>query len=401
MKRIFSDKEIVLGVTGSIAAYKACDVASRLVQSGARVTPVLTRAAQELVRPASFQAITGRPAITKVFDSHNNRIIGHVDISTRADLFLVAPATANLIAKAAHGIADDWLTTALLATTAPVLFAPAMNAGMYAHDTTRANIDLLEHRGISFVGPVSGRLACGIEGPGRMVEPAIIVEAAVPLVFSKKDLAGKRVLITSGGNREPIDPVRYIGNRSSGKMGRELALAALARGASVTVVTGPAEMPLPYGIDLVEVETAGQMLKAVLPRARDADVVIGAAAVADYRVDSPLRHKHKRSDESFSLTLVQNPDVLARVAQEKDRDWLVVGFAAETRNVAENAAAKLARKELDLVVANEVGGDCSAFGADSVKAIIVKPNGAKEELGLIEKEDLAHRLLDEITKMLA
>ena len=237
--RTISNREVVLGVTGSIAAYKACEIASRLVELGVRVTPVLTRSALELVGAASFEAITGRRAITNLFEPFQNPEIEHIAVATRAHLFLIAPATANILAKAAHGIADDWLSTTLLATRAPILFAPAMNSNMYTHPATQANIETLRARGGHFVGPESGRLACGSVGIGRMIDPAIVIEAAIPLLSANKDLAGKHVLITSGGTREPVDPVRYIGNRSSGKMGRAVALEALARGAEVTVVTGP------------------------------------------------------------------------------------------------------------------------------------------------------------------
>lgn len=398
---ISANSDVVLGVTGSIAAYKACEIASRLTKLGVRVTPVLTRAAQAFVGPASFEAITGQRAVTELFAPYQNEEVEHVAVAARADLFLIAPATANILAKAALGVADDWLTTTLLATRAPVLFAPAMNTAMYTHPATQANIDTLRARGCFFAGPASGRLACGTEGPGRMIEPGQVVEAALALLCPDKALAGKRVLITSGGNREPIDPIRFIGNRSSGKMGRAIAQAALAHGATVTVVTGSADVPLPYGAEIVSVETAREMAEAAIALSRDADVVIGAAAVADYRVEHPSDRKHKRTGEPLTLTLVENPDLLAEVGAAKRPGQIVVGFAAETQDLLDNAAAKLAAKHLDLIVANEVGTADSGFGADTVKAIFLVPEGPPETLPLMSKEDLAGRLVDRIAALLA
>lgn len=400
MRAITSNKEIVLGVTGSIAAYKACELASRLVEAGARVIPVLTRSALELVGSASFEAITGQRVISHMFEPLQNPDVEHIAVATRADLFLIAPATANILAKAAHGIADDWLSTTLLATRAPILFAPAMNTNMYNHPATQANIETLRARGCHFVGPDSGHLACGTTGIGRMADPAIIIEAAIPLLSDRKDLAGKRVLITSGGTHEPIDPVRFIGNRSSGKMGRALALEALARGARVTVVTGPADVPLPYGAEVVTVESAGEMAEAVGTRAPEADVIVGAAAVADYCVDQPLSGKQKRDGGPVSLALAENPDILAQVGAARRDSQVIVGFAAETADLLANAKAKLQTKNLDLIVANEVGSPDSGFGADTVKACIIDRNGSAENLAKIAKEDLARKLFDRIAVLI-
>ncbi|MDQ1257790.1 MAG: phosphopantothenoylcysteine decarboxylase / phosphopantothenate---cysteine ligase, partial [Candidatus Hydrogenedentes bacterium] len=394
--RTISSKEIVLGVTGSIAAYKACEVASRLVKLGIRVIPVLTRSAQELVGAASLEGITGQRAITQMFAPFQNQEVEHIAAANRADLFLIAPATANVIAKAAHGIADDWLSTTLLATRAPILFAPAMNTDMYTHAATQANMEILRARGCRFVGPASGRLACGTDRLGRMIDPAIVVEPALPLLRAEKVWAGKIVLITSGGNHEQIDPVRFIGNRSSGKMGRALALAALARGAAVTVVTGPAEVEPPYGAEVVRVETAREMADAVLPLAKGADIVIGAAAVADYRVEQPGANKHKRSGVSIELMLVENPDILAAVGAAKRPGQIVVGFAAETQDLLENAAKKLVRKNLDLIVANEVGTPESGFGTNTVKAILLGAGGRADHLPLMAKDNLSENLMDDI-----
>lgn len=396
----FADREIVLGVTGSIAAYKACELASRLVEAGARVTPVLTRNALHFVGAASFEAIIGRRVITEMFEPLNNPDIEHIAVARRVGLFLIAPATANVIAKAATGIADDWLSTTLLATRAPVLFAPAMNSFMYAHPATQANIGLLRERGCHFVGPDSGHLACGMIGPGRLADTPCILEAAGIALSPKKDLAGRRVLITSGANHEPIDPVRFIGNRSSGKMGRALAYEALRRGANVTVISGPVTIAPPRGAEWIRVETAVEMFEAVKTHLDTADVFIGAAAVADYRVDSPLAAKHKRGKTPLTLTLVPNPDIAAHVGAHKHARQIAVGFAAETHDLIENAREKLARKKLDLIVANEVGGENSAIGADTSNAHIISANGVDQSLPGISKEDLAAQLFDRIAALL-
>lgn len=395
MEKIFSNKQVILGVTGSIAAYKACELASRLVDYGAQVTAVLTRSAQELVGRATLEALTGQPVITEMFAPLQNREIEHIAVATKADLFLIAPATANILAKAAHGIADDWLSTTLLATRAPILFAPAMNTNMYSHAATQANIELLRERGCHFIGPDAGKLACGDEGLGRMMSPSIVLESAIPLVGPKDSpLKGKRILITSGRNHEPIDPVRFIANRSSGKMGRALALQALVAGADVTVVTGPADEPLPWGVEAVEVETAAEMREAVMARWPSADVFIGAAAVADYHVENPALSKTKRGSGDVTLTLKENPDILAEVAATKKASQIVAGFAAETEDVIANASAKLARKSLDLIVANEVGGADSGFGADVLLAAILSASDRPKALERLTKDDVAARLLD-------
>ncbi|NIA12894.1 MAG: bifunctional phosphopantothenoylcysteine decarboxylase/phosphopantothenate--cysteine ligase CoaBC [Nitrospiraceae bacterium] len=400
MKRIFSTREIVLGVTGSIAAYKACEIASRLVEYGASVTPVLTKSATELVGPATFEAITGHRAVIDMFEPLQNPEVEHIAVATRADLFLIAPATANILAKAAHGIADDWLSTTLLATRAPILFAPAMNTNMYTHPATQANIETLRERGGHFVGPDSGRLACGTTGPGRMSDPHVVIEAMLPLLCQRKDLVGKHILITSGGNREPIDPVRFIGNRSSGKMGRALALEALARGACVTVVSGPSETPLPHAAEVIRVETAAQMAEAVLARSADADAIIGAAAVADYRAANAAGQKRKRGTGPVTLELVENKDIIAAVGKTKRDGQFVVAFAAETTDLAENASAKLTKKEVDLVVANEVGAPDSGFGAETLRTVFIDAQGPSGTVELLTKETVAERLFDRVAQAL-
>jgi len=396
-----SAKEIVLGVTGSIAAYKACEIASLLVKRGVKVLPVLTNSATKLVGPATFEALTGNPAITAMFDADQNPEIEHIAVATRVDLFLIAPATANSLAKAAHGIADDWLTTTLLATHAPILFAPAMNTNMYEHPATQENIATLSSRGCHFVGPNAGILACKTVGPGRMSEPAEVVKEVFRLVERRSDFLGKKILLTMGGNHEPIDPVRFIGNRSSGKMGRALACEALRRGATVTVVKGPSEVAPPPGTEVIPVETALEMYDAVLAQAGQADVVIGAAAVADYRVAEPLEHKHKRNGGNLTLDLVENPDILAQVGAAKRTGQIVVGFAAETEDLLENAQRKLEKKNLNLIVANQVGVSDSGFGTDTVRALLIGPEGTFGDQTLMSKASLAEALFDRVLTLMS
>lgn len=399
MRRAFAGREIVLGVTGSIAAYKACELASRLKEHGAIVRAALSRAALSFVGPASFEGITGQPAITEMFDPLQNPEIEHIAVARRAGLFLIAPATANVIAKAAHGIADDWLTTTLLATRAPILFAPAMNTQMYLHPATQANIALLKERGCHFVGPGAGQLACGEVGPGRLIETAPILEAAAVLLRGDTSLAGKHVLLTSGANHEPLDPVRFIGNRSSGKMGHALALEALCRGARVTVVTGPAEVLPPHGASVVQVQTAREMLSAVEEYFSSADIFVAAAAVADYRVDMPRMEKHKRSGDVQSVTLVPNPDIAAEMGRRKRKGQIMVGFAAETNDHVAHAQDKLKRKNLDLIVANQVGVADSGFGTDTNRAWLIARGQAEEALELMGKDELAGRIFDRVTQI--
>ena len=396
MSSDFDGKVIVLGVTGSIAAYKACEIASRLVEAGATVLPVLTAGGREFVGAASLEGITGQRVITEMFEPTQNPDIEHIAVARRADLFLIAPATANILAKAAHGLADDWLTTTLLATRAPILFAPAMNTMMYQHPATQDNIALLKSRGCRFVGPGTGALACGEFGPGRLIETPAILESARIALRNDRSLAGKRVLITSGGNREPIDPVRYIGNRSSGKMGHAIALEALMRGAEVTVVSGPCEVPPPDLAQIIDAPTALSMLDAVHTCLPQADIFIAAAAVADYRVDHPAQEKQKRDEGGLHVDLVPNPDIAAHVGLSRRHGQIAVGFAAETGNILENAAAKLGKKHLDLIVANDVKSADSGFGTETTRAWFLAPGCEPEALPLVTKTELARRLFDRI-----
>jgi phosphopantothenoylcysteine decarboxylase/phosphopantothenate--cysteine ligase len=399
MRERFTGKTVVLGITGSIAAYKACEIASRLVELGAVVIPAMTRSAREMVGPASLEAITGNRVLLEMFEPLPKPEIEHIAVARRADLFLIAPATANILAKAAHGLADDWLSTTLLATRAPLLFAPAMNTQMYLHPATQANIALLKERGASFVGPGEGRLACGEEGPGRLIETACILEAAAMAVTREKDLAGRRVLITSGANHEPIDPVRFIGNASSGRMGRALALEALCRGAQVCVISGPADVAPPAAAEVIKIKTAAEMRDAVMACFADCDIFFSAAAVADYRVTAQGQSKIKRVGP-MTLELTPNADIVAQAAATKRPGQVVVGFAAETENVPENAAEKLVEKGLDLILANRVGGADCAIGADDSEAWLITANHPIQSLGRLSKSDIAHRLTDAAAALL-
>jgi len=400
MPGFFTGKTVVLGVTGSIAAYKACELASRLIERNARVLATLTPSAREFVQPAAFEAITRQRAITGLFDPIPQPKIEHIAVAKRAHLFLIAPATANILAKAAMGLADDWLSTTLLATRAPILFAPAMNTMMYEHPATQANIETLRGRGCHFVGPDAGALACGDTGLGRLASIPDILDAAAILIRREKDLRGRHVLITSGGNHEPIDPVRFIGNRSSGKMGRSLALEALSRGARVTVVEGPCEVTAPQAATFIKAKTAQAMFDAVQAHWADADVFVGTAAVADYRVAQPASEKRKRSGKNLELVLVPNPDIAAWVGEHKRPGQISVCFAAETESVIENALAKRAAKKADLMVANQVGGPGCAFGNESVLAAVLNAESAGVELKRLSKAELAGEVFDRVAAML-
>lgn len=399
MARDFKDKVIVLGVTGSVAAYKACELASRLVEAGAEVIPVLTSGGREFVGAASLEGITGQRAITEMFEPAQNPDIEHIALARRADLFLIAPASANVLAKSAHGLADDWLSTTLLATRAPVLYAPAMNTKMYQHPATQDNIALLTKRGNRFVGPGSGALACGEFGPGRLIDTPAILEAAAIALRQDDSLAGKHVLLTSGSNHEPIDPVRFIGNRSSGKMGYALAMEALKRGAKVTVVTGPCDVAPPYGVTIIQADTAVSMLEAVDDLLPSADIFVAAAAVADYRIENPPEQKQKRDGQPLRLELTPNPDIAAHVGVTRAPHQIAVGFAAETHDFLEHAQRKLQEKQLDLIVANDVSGIDSGFGTETSRAWFLTPGEEAETLPLLSKSDLAERLFTRILSL--
>lgn len=394
-------RRVLLGVAGSIAAYRAADIASALTRRGADVHVVLTRHAAAFVGPPTFRALTANPVLSGVFDEPYDRHIAHIHLAQSVDLILVAPATANVLAKMAHGIADDMLTTLLLAATAPVLAAPAMNPVMLAHPATQANIGLLRERGVRFVQPGQGRLACGAEGIGRLAEVDTIVGLAADLLLRQRDLRGLRLLVTAGATREPLDPVRYLTNRSSGKMGYAVAAAAAQRGAEVTLVSGPAAIEPPAGVDLVRVGTAAEMLEACRAPFADCAAFVAAAAPADYTPEAVEPRKiKKRGGDPLALRLVPTPDILATLAARK-RAQVVVGFAAETENLLANAAEKLVRKGLDLVAANDVTEEGAGFEVDTNRVTLLWPDGRSEALPLLPKRDVAERLLDAVRALVA
>ncbi|MFZ4516728.1 MAG: bifunctional phosphopantothenoylcysteine decarboxylase/phosphopantothenate--cysteine ligase CoaBC [Acidimicrobiia bacterium] len=388
-------RRIVLGVSGGIAAYKAVELLRVLMDAGAYVMPVLTADAQRFVGALTFSALASEPARTALFDA--NEPIPHTRLGQRADLVVVAPATANLIAKYAHGQSDDLMTATLLATRAPVVIAPAMHTEMWEHASVRDNLSALERRGVTIVPPETGRLAGGDVGAGRLASPETIVAACAEVLAERCDLAGTRVLVTAGGTREPIDPVRFIGNRSSGKQGHAIAIAAARRGAAVTLVT-----TTPFAVDasleVVMVETAAEMEREVVARYTDADIVVMAAAVADFRPKVTLAEKIKKTDGTPDIVLEPTPDILAELGARKAHQF-VVGFAAETTDLIANAQRKLAAKGCDLVVANDVTADDAGFGVDTNRVVVLVPGVAPDAWPVMSKAELADRLLDRITAM--
>jgi phosphopantothenoylcysteine decarboxylase/phosphopantothenate--cysteine ligase len=392
-------RELILGVTGSIAAYKAAHLLRELVRLGAGVTVCLSEHARAFVGPLTFRTLSGRPVLTDLFDPQSPDAVEHVALAERAHALLVAPATANLLAKAAHGIADDFLTTLLLAMRGPVVLAPAMDGGMWEHAAVAANVALLRRRGVTVVEPEAGELASGLSGRGRLPEVEQIVEALRAALTPVRDLAGERVLVTAGPTREPIDPVRFISNRSSGKMGYGLARAAGRRGARVTLVSGPTALTPPPGAVFVPVQTAEEMREAVLHHLADATIVVKAAAVADYRVAhaSTAKIKGKRD---LTLDLTPNPDILAEVAARRTGAF-VVGFAAETHDVAANARAKLAAKGIDLLVANDVSRAGIGFDADDNEVLLVDRWGGERALPRMAKDAVADAILTHVLALRA
>lgn len=388
----------VLGVTGGIAAAKASLLASMLTKSGFDVHVVMTRAACEFVAPLTFRTLTANPVSVDMFAEPDQWNVKHVSLAEAADLFVVAPATANFLGKVASGIADDLLTTTIMATRAPVVIAPAMNTRMYTNPVVQRNIEVLSALGYKFIGPESGRLACGDVGPGRMAEPARILEYALHVHEGARrpSLEGRRVVVTAGPTRENLDPVRFLTNRSSGKMGYAIAGAAASRGAKVTLVSGPVSLNLPEGCETVAVETACQMRDAVVSAASSADVVVAAAAVADYMPADFSESKIKKSSGFGSLELKRTPDIIAELGSDKC-GRILVGFAAETDDLIANALRKLSSKNLDMIVANKVGGADSPFGSDCNTVTILRPERAPEALPAMSKLVLAHEILDRIS----
>ncbi len=393
--RPLCDKHVLLGVTGGIAAYKCADLVRRLRAAGAEVRVVMTPAATRFVSPITLQALSGQPVRTQLFDEQAEAAMGHIELARWADLVLVAPATAHFIARLAHGLADELLTTLCLATTAPLVLAPAMNRTMWEHPSTQGNCRLLEARGVRILGPASGEQACGEMGPGRMLEPEALAEAlAAPL--SGNTLERLKVLVTAGPTREDIDPVRFLSNRSSGKMGYAIAGAAVEAGASVTLVSGPVALATPRGVQRLDITSTADLFQAVLSRVHDCDIFIAAAAPADYRVAQSAGEKIKKSAAELTLTLTPTEDVLATVAGLATPPF-TVGFAAETENVEANARAKLVGKKLDMIAANRVGVAGTGFESDENCLQVLWADGAVV-LERTSKQQLARQLVQLIAR---
>jgi phosphopantothenoylcysteine decarboxylase/phosphopantothenate--cysteine ligase len=390
-------KNVVLGVSGGIAAYKAVELLRLLVKAGAQTRVLMTRSATRFVAPLTFEALSGRKVCVDLFDAHESAGIRHIQWAQEADAVIVAPATANIIGKLANGLADDALSTFMLAVTSPAMICPAMNTNMYAAEAVQANLAKLKKFGYTLIDPEAGELACGTVGPGRLPQPDYIFDRFLRLM-APKDLAGKRVLVTAGPTREPIDPVRFISNPSSGKMGYAIARAAEMRGADVTLISGPVGIAPPNDVTLVAVETAAQMHDAVVRMAEDAHIIIKSAAVADYTPAEPAAHKIKKSPGPQTLVLERTRDILKSIAGS-GKGRITVGFAAETRELDRNATEKLQAKQLDLIVGNLVGGEGSGFRADTNQATLYFKDGRRIPLENMPKADLAHLILDHVVQL--
>ncbi len=398
----FRGKKIILGVSGSIAAYKAADLASKLSQAGAQVNAILTQAATQFITPLTFQSVTGQRAYTNADLWGNEAHVLHVGLGHLADLLVIAPATANTLAKLAHGASDDLLSVTALAATCPLVLAPAMDGGMFTHPATQANLQILIDRGALVIGPEAGHLASGLVAQGRMTEPMTILGHLRHLLASGGPLQGCKVVVSAGGTREAVDPVRYLTNHSSGKQGFALAQAALDAGAKVVLIT-TAALPTPAGAQRIDVESAQEMLAAVLHESQDADALIMAAAVADFRPAQVATQKIKKQGGVPTLALTPNPDILAAVAERRQqRNWprVVVGFAAETQNLLQNAQSKLARKALDLIVANDVSADDAGFAVDTNRVTLLDADGTQETLPLQSKTAVAERVIAAVIQRL-
>ena len=391
-------KCVVLGVTGGIAAYKACELTSRLRKAGAQVYVIMTKNACQFVAPLTFETLSNHPVATDTFARPETWEVEHVALAKRADVFVIAPATANILAKMACGLADDMLSTTVLATRAPVLVAPAMNTGMWDNPATQENVERLQQRGVHFIGPEGGFLACGDTGAGRMSDPKDIFDAIEKLLAMQQDLAGLSVLVTAGPTQERLDPVRFITNRSSGKMGYAIAAAAAARGASVTLVTGPTSLPIPQGVNAVRILSTQELYDQMLALCPKMDVVIQAAAPADFTPETVADQKiKKQGNEPLVIRLTQTPDVAAAVGKTKKEGQTLVGFAAETNDVLQNAQKKLAKKNLDLIVANDVTAPGAGFDVDTNIVTFVTQDGL-EKLPKMKKAEVADVLLDRILR---
>jgi phosphopantothenoylcysteine decarboxylase/phosphopantothenate--cysteine ligase len=394
---VLNNKQIVLGVCGGIAAYKSAELLRLLKKQGANVRVIMTRNACRFVGTITFEALSENPVYTDVFQSGDDGAIRHIAWATEADAVIIAPATANIIGKYANGIADDALSTFLLAVTSPVLVCPSMNVNMYQHHTVRKNIETLTANGCMISEPSAGSLACGTSGPGRLPEPPEILDR-IAYALTPKDFIGKRVLVTAGPTREFFDPVRYISNPSSGKMGFAIARAAEHRGASVTLVSGPVNLPDPPNINIIRVTTAEDMAQAVFHKMENSDIIIKSAAVSDYRPKDIAAHKVKKGDEENILILSKNQDILKALGQKKTHQ-ILVGFAAETQELEANASKKMAEKNLDMIVGNLVNVSGSGFGTDTNQVTLFYRNGTKECPPVMEKESVANMILDRILKI--
>ena len=398
---ILTNKHILLGVTGSIAAYKAAELASKLTQAGAQVDVILTPAAEKFVTPLTFQSVTGRKAFTDADLWGGQAHVLHVGLGQEADLLVIAPCTANTLGKLAHGIADNLLTITALAARCPVLAAPAMDVGIYTHPATQANIRILSERGVAFAGPAQGRMASGLVGQGRLVEPAELL-GTIRLVLGRDGpLKGRKLVVTAGGTQEPLDPVRLLTNKSSGKQGYALAQAALDAGGTVVLVSAPTALSAPVGARLIPVTTAGEMLETVLAESAGADALIMAAAVADFRPKQVEEDKLKKRDGIPRIELEIVPDILATVAgMGPTRPRVVIGFAAESRDLLQNAEAKLKAKKLDMIVANDISAADSGFGVDTNRVTLLFSDSSKQTLSLMSKEEVAQGIIARLVVLL-
>jgi phosphopantothenoylcysteine decarboxylase / phosphopantothenate---cysteine ligase len=403
MRKPFQNKHIILGVSGSIACYKAADLASKLTQAGSLLDVILTSSAAQFVTPLTFQSVTGRRAFVDSDMWGSDGHILHVGLGHSSDLVVIAPATANTLAKLAHGLADNFLTVATLASQCPLLLVPAMDVGMFSHAATQKNLEILRERGAIVVGPAEGRMASGLSGMGRMVEPTEVMGAIRVALSREGKLKGRKVVITAGGTMEPVDTVRVLANRSSGKQGFSLAQAALDLGAQVVLISGPAYLPNPSGARIINIQTAQEMLGAVLKESRDADALVMAAAVADFRPSQPASKKLKKESGIPEIKLELAPDILSAVAQLKSEEGcplVTVGFAAESQNLLENAISKLRSKKMDLIIANDITSRDAGFSVDTNRVAILDTNGNVETLPLMTKIEVAEIVMERVASLL-
>jgi len=395
---ILDGKNVVLGVSGGIAAYKACEIVSRLKKLGANVDVIMTKSAAEFVTPLTFQSLSLNKVTVDMFEEPKYWEIGHISLAKKADLFLIAPATANIIGKLAGGIADDMLSTTAMATKAPVLIAPAMNTNMYENIAVQENIEKLRKRGMHFINPIEGLLACGDVGAGKLPDPVDIVNRAIELLTQKKDLLGIRILVTAGPTKEKFDPVRFITNNSTGKMGFVIAEKAAARGAEVLLISGPTNVKKPVGMKLIAVESALDMRNAVMENLEAVDAVIKSAAVSDYRPEEVKANKIKKAGDTLTLNLVKNPDIIAEVGARKG-NRVLIGFAMETEDLVQHAKEKLEKKNLDMIVANDLMTEGAGFGVDTNVVTLLHRDGKIENIEKLPKEELADIILDRMLEI--